>query len=164
MIAHNGDIYLTERTGDVGAGEIRAAGDVVMNVPTGSIAAKNDRSIAEIGGEMTVNAEGSVNLTAQGDLTLNLNTKANRAEINTDDATGAGDITVTSLSTAPLTGSALSNGSVALRNAGDIGTASMAFRIDTDASRGGTALIEGRNINVSQPERCWWKASSRTAT
>ena len=152
VIAHNGDIYLTERTGDVGAGEIRASGNAVINVPTGSIATEADRSIAEIGGEMTVNAQGSVNLIAQGDLTLNLNTDANHVEITTDDTTGAGDITITSLSTDPLTGSALSNGSVEIRNGGDIGTTGDAFDIDTDAAHGGTAYIEGKNVYVSQAE------------
>ncbi|MBR4142335.1 MAG: hypothetical protein IKR10_02355 [Firmicutes bacterium] len=149
-IARQGDIFLTEKTGNVGAGEIRAAGDAVLNVPTGSIATANNRSIAEIGGEMTVNAQGSVNLISEGDLTLNLNTDANHVEITTSDEKGAGDITVISTSTDPLTGSALSNGSVDIRNAGDIGTAGKAFTVDTDAANGGTAHIEGKNVNLEQ--------------
>ena len=148
--ARNGNIYLTERTGDVGAGEIRSAGDAVINVPSGAIATKDDRTTVAIGGEMTVNGQGDVNLVSEGDLTLNLNTGTNHVEISTSDATGAGDITVISLSTDPLTGSALSNGSVELRNKGDIGTADKAMEIDTNASAGGTATIEGRNVNVNQ--------------
>ena len=151
-IAHNGDIYLTEKTGDVGAGEIRAAGDVVMNVPTGAIARKDDRTTAQVGGEMTVNAQGDVNLISEGDLTLNLNTDTNHVEITTNDATGAGDITIVSESEKPLTGSALSNGSVDIRNGGDIGTADQPMLIDTDAENGGTAHIEGDNVNVTQQE------------
>ena len=149
-IAHNGDIYLTEKTGDVGAGEIRAAGDVVLNVPTGAVAEKDDRTRVQVGGEMTVNGQGDVNLIAEGDLTLNLNTQTNHVEITTDDKTGAGDITVVSQSEKPLTGSALSNGSVTLVNGGDIGTESQAMLVDTDAANGGTAHIEGDDVNVTQ--------------
>ncbi len=150
--AHNGDIYLTERTGDVGAGEIRAAGDVVLNATTGAVATANDRTTVEVGGEMTVNAKGDVNLVAEGDLTLNLNTEANHVEITTDDKTGAGDITVVSQSDKALTGSALSNGSVTLSNGGDIGTANGAFEVDTDAKHGGTVTLDGDNINVTQKD------------
>ena len=151
-IAHDGDIYLTERTGDVGAGEIRASGDVVLNAKTGSVAEADDRTTVQVGGEMTVNAQGDVNLIAEGDLILNLNTDANHVEVETSDKTGAGDITINSDSEKPLTGSALSNGSVTIANGGDIGTDSTAFQVDTDARNGGTANISGDNVNVTQKD------------
>ena len=77
-------------------------------MPTGELATAGNRTVAEIGGEMTVNGQGDVNLISEGDLTLNLNTDTNHVEITTSDETGAGDITIVSRSTDPLTGSALS--------------------------------------------------------
>ena len=148
--AHDGSIYLTERTGDIGAGEIRAAGDVVLHAKTGSVAEADDRTTVQVGGEMTVDAQGDVNLIAEGDLNLNLNTEANHVEIETSDKTGSGDITINSDSEKPLTGSALSNGSVTIENGGDIGTENTAFEVDTDAAHGGTANISGDDVNVNQ--------------
>ena len=150
-IAHNGDLYLTERTGDIGAGEIRAAGDAVINAETGTIATEEERSTVAVGGAMTVNAQGDVNFITEGNLTLNLNTDTNHVEIENDES-HPGSITVVSESEAPLTGTALSNGSVTLINGGDIGTDDEAFEIATDAEKGGTTTLKGDDINVEQKD------------
>ena len=148
--AKNGGIYLTELTGDVGAGEIRSAGNTTLTAETGAIASRDDRTTVAVGGEMTVNAEGGVNLNAEGNLTLNLNTKENHADVTT---LGKGDITIVSGSDKALTGTAISGGSVTLVNGGDIGEGADApFVIATDAANGGTVSLSGENISVRQPE------------
>lgn len=121
---------------------------MVLNVPTGQIAAKDERAVVNVGGEMTVNAQGEVNLIAQGDLVLNLNTETNHVEIATENGI-AGSITVVSGSTDTLIGSALSNGSVSLTNGGDIGTEDSSFEIATDPNSNGTVSLNGKNIYVN---------------
>ncbi len=152
--AGNGGIYLTERTGSIGAGEIRAAGDVVLTAINGAdakVADAEQRSTVAVGGVMTVNTVGDVSLIAEGDLSLKLNTEANHVDITTDAEKGEGDITVVSESSETLTGSALSNGSVTLINGGDIGTEDVAFAIHS-VFDSGDVTIKGNSIYVENAE------------
>ena len=159
--AEEGSIYLTERTGDIGAGEdgeITAAnGEIEIHIPDGDLASADNRMNVTVGEgeEMTVTGKGSVNLDVNGDLTLNLDTTKAHVEITTNDGNdpenpAQGDITVNNQNTKTLTGSADSNGSVTLNNQGDIGTDEAAFQIMTDAENGGTLTVTAKNANIEQ--------------
>ena len=158
-VADTGSIFLTEQTGDIGAGkegEITAAnGDVVIRMPSGDLAKADNRMDVTVGGKMTVTGEGAVNLDVNGDLTLDLDTEASHVMIYTKDGDDPehpveGDIVITNLNTNTLTGTADSNGSVVLTSKGDIGTEKDAFQIATDAANGATLTVTANNANIEQ--------------
>ena len=190
--SQTGSIYLSELTGTMNIGQIKAAEDIYLSAPDGIENVLTEEEIAsgkqniyttgenaqvtvhagtgglgesknplrvQVSGDnalMSSTSEEGIYLRGTGDLNLQFVDPTRHIEIElvaADNPGGIANLTVNDLTVGgsdTLTGYAKSLGSLELHTEAHIGTMEEPFEIVTDATKGGTLIISGNDVNIVQ--------------
>ena len=155
---------LTEEEIASGKQNIHASGEnaqVTVDAGTGGLGTGDNPLRVQVSGDnavMNSTSEDGIYLRGTGDLNLRFEDLSRHVEIELIAADNPGDIanlTVNDLTKGGadvLTGYTKSLGSLELHTEADVGTAEVPFEIVTDASKGGTLILTGNNVNILQQQ------------
>ena len=190
--SETGSVYISEQTGKLNIGQIKAAEDIYISAPDGVYSVLTEEEIAsgkqnilasgdaskvnvlagtggigesdnplrvQVSGDnalMHTESEDGIYLRGTGDLNLEFIDPSRHVEIELIEADipgGIANLKVNDLTVGGadvLTGYTKSLGSLELHTDADVGTKEEPFEIVTDATKGGTLILSGNDVNIVQ--------------